>query len=161
MGSGEQAIEILKARTKAFRFVKGQSGNPDGQSRFYHQGRKIAREASPDMRRELIELERNAASRASSSWPNCLFDKLLNARGVPPASRIALTQSRGDRCGLKPAEVEYLTYFRDQEAEDRSSVRIQMRVGRPISPLWLCPPSRPHLTKVQWLLGSLYRSRNR
>jgi hypothetical protein len=60
MGSGEQAIEILKARTKAYRFTKGKSGNPDGQSRFYHECRKIAREASPDMMRELIELARTA-----------------------------------------------------------------------------------------------------
>jgi hypothetical protein len=47
MCSPERRIEILKARTKAFRFPKGQSGNPDGQSRFYHEARKIAREAPP------------------------------------------------------------------------------------------------------------------
>jgi hypothetical protein len=58
--SGGQGIEILKARTRAYRFPKGKSGNPDGQSRFYHQCRKLAREASPDMMRGLIDLAKNA-----------------------------------------------------------------------------------------------------
>src|SRR6266446_5969476 len=45
--SGVRARAEFTARGKAFRFPKGQSGNPDGQSRFYHESRKIAREASP------------------------------------------------------------------------------------------------------------------
>jgi hypothetical protein len=60
ISSPAQRIEILKARTKAFRFPKGQSGNPDGQSRFYHECRKIAREASPDMMRGLVELAKTS-----------------------------------------------------------------------------------------------------
>jgi len=44
------------ARGKAFRFPKGQSGNPDGQSRFYHACRQLAREASPEMMAGLIDL---------------------------------------------------------------------------------------------------------
>jgi hypothetical protein len=60
MSSPAQRIEILKARTKAFRFPKGRSGNPDGQSRFYHEARKIAREASPDAMRELVVLAKTA-----------------------------------------------------------------------------------------------------
>jgi hypothetical protein len=55
-----QNLEVLKAKTKAFRFKKGQSGNPDGQSNFHHQARKLARDASPDMMRELIELAKTA-----------------------------------------------------------------------------------------------------
>jgi hypothetical protein len=44
------------ARGKAFRFPKGQSGNISGQSRFYHECRKLAREASPEMMAGLIDL---------------------------------------------------------------------------------------------------------
>jgi hypothetical protein len=42
------------------RFQRGVSGNPSGQSHFYHQCRKIARAASPEMMRGLIELAKNA-----------------------------------------------------------------------------------------------------
>lgn len=58
--SHEQRVEILKARTKAFRFQRGRSGNPDGQSRFYHEARMLARRAAPEMMKELIELARHA-----------------------------------------------------------------------------------------------------
>jgi hypothetical protein len=56
----DQRTAILKARTRAFRFPKGQSGNPSGQSRFYHEARKIARQASPQAMRDLVELSRTA-----------------------------------------------------------------------------------------------------
>ena len=52
----EQTPAIMRARNKAFRWPKGQSGNPDGQSRYYHVCRKLAREASPEMMRVLIDL---------------------------------------------------------------------------------------------------------
>ena len=42
------------------RFQPGVSGNPSGQSHFYHQCRKIARAASPEMMYGLIELAKNA-----------------------------------------------------------------------------------------------------
>jgi hypothetical protein len=42
------------------RFQPGVSGNPSGQSHFYHQCRKIARAASPEMMYGLIELANNA-----------------------------------------------------------------------------------------------------
>jgi hypothetical protein len=58
--SGALASAEFTARGRAFRFPKGQSGNPDGQSRFYHECRKLAREASPEMMRELIELAKTA-----------------------------------------------------------------------------------------------------
>jgi hypothetical protein len=55
----------LASRTadKAFstRFRPGQSGNPSGQSRLYHECRKLARQASPEMMQELIELARTIA----------------------------------------------------------------------------------------------------
>jgi hypothetical protein len=52
----EQALAIIRARNKAFRWPKGVSGNPDGQSRFYHESRRLAREAGPAMMKVLIEL---------------------------------------------------------------------------------------------------------
>jgi hypothetical protein len=55
-----QAMAEFTARGKAFRFPKGQSGNPDGQSRFYHACRKLAREASREMMAGLIDLAKNA-----------------------------------------------------------------------------------------------------
>src|SRR5690349_6164470 len=52
----EEALERLRTRTKAYRYPKGQSGNPNGQARFYHEARRIAREAGPEMMYGLIEL---------------------------------------------------------------------------------------------------------
>ena len=69
------------ARGKAFRFPKGQSGNPDGQSRFYHECRKIAREASPEMMRGLIDLARTAEDERVRSV--CLI-AVLDRAGVRP-----------------------------------------------------------------------------
>jgi hypothetical protein len=45
----EQSIALIRARNRAFRWPKGQSGNPGGQSRFYHEARKLARRAAPEM----------------------------------------------------------------------------------------------------------------
>src|SRR5215472_4072231 len=50
------------AKNKAFRWRKGQSGNPDGQSRYYHVCRKLAREAGPDMMQVLIDLAKDPAA---------------------------------------------------------------------------------------------------
>jgi hypothetical protein len=81
MSSPEQRIEILKARTKAFRFPKGRSGNPDGQSRFYHEARKIAREASPEAMRELVALAKTAEDERVRAV--CLV-AVLDRAGVKP-----------------------------------------------------------------------------
>jgi hypothetical protein len=59
MHSCGNGIEILKARTKAFRFPKGKSGTPDGQSSFYHECRKLTNRAAPDMMRGLIDHAKN------------------------------------------------------------------------------------------------------
>jgi hypothetical protein len=81
MSSPAQRIEILKARTKAFRFPKGRSGNPDGQSRFYHEARKIAREASPEAMRELVALAKTAEDERVRAV--CLV-AVLDRAGVKP-----------------------------------------------------------------------------
>jgi len=54
------SVAEFTARGKAFRFPKGQSGNLSGQSRLYHECRKLAREASPEMMTGLIDLAKNA-----------------------------------------------------------------------------------------------------
>jgi len=79
--SGVRARAEFTARGKAFRFPKGQSGNPDGQSRFYHQSRKLAREASPEMMRELIHLAKTAEDERVRSV--CLI-AVLDRAGVRP-----------------------------------------------------------------------------
>jgi hypothetical protein len=75
------AMAEFTARGKAYRFAKGQSGNPDGQSRFYHECRKLAREASPDMMAGLIDLAKNAVDERVRSV--CLI-AVLDRAGVRP-----------------------------------------------------------------------------
>jgi hypothetical protein len=84
MHSRGNGIEILKARTKAFRFPKGKSGNPDGQSRFYHECRKLANRAAPDMMRGLIDLAKNAEDERVRSV--CLV-AVLDRAGVRPINK--------------------------------------------------------------------------
>jgi len=76
-----QAMAEFTARGKAFRFQKGQRGNPDGQSRFYHACRKLAREASPEMMAGLIDLAKNAVDERVRSV--CLI-AVLDRAGVRP-----------------------------------------------------------------------------
>ena len=56
----EQALAVMRARNKAFRWPKGVSGNPTGQLLFYHQARKLARRAAPAVMQELIDLALHA-----------------------------------------------------------------------------------------------------
>ena len=58
-GDSAHHLAIMQARNKAFRWPKGTSGNPSGRSRFYHEARKLAREASPEMMKVLIGLARD------------------------------------------------------------------------------------------------------
>jgi hypothetical protein len=84
MYSGGQGLEILKALTKAYRFPKGQSGNLDGKTKFYHQCRKLAREASPEMVRGLIDRGKNAEDERVRSV--CLV-AVLDRAGIRPIDR--------------------------------------------------------------------------
>jgi hypothetical protein len=108
MCSPKQRIEILKARTKAFRFPKGRSGNPDGQSRFYHEARKIAREASPEAMRELVALAKTAEDERVRAV--CLV-AVLDRAGVGPMDHDPSSdnpQPTWDPGSLDPEEREQL-----------------------------------------------------
>ena len=77
----EQTLAVMRARNKAFRWPQGVSGNPTGQSRFYHECRKLAREASPDVMAGLIDLARSAEDERVRSV--CLM-AVLDRAGVRP-----------------------------------------------------------------------------
>jgi hypothetical protein len=102
--SGERARALamaeFTARGKAFRIPKGQSGNPDGQSRFYHECRKIAREASPEMMRGLIDLARSAEDERVRSV--CLI-AVLDRAGVRPVDYDPAEDTPARKPGFDPA----------------------------------------------------------
>jgi hypothetical protein len=100
----EKALERLRTRTKAFRYPKGQSGNPNGQARFYHEARRIAREAGPEMMYGLIELACEAEDERVRSV--CLTAVL-------------------DRGGLKPIDFDP-----DEEAAATSKLSLEERKAR-------------------------------
>ena len=80
----EQSLAVMRARNKAFRWPKGVSGNPGGQAAIYHQCRKLARDASLDMMRGLIDLAKNAEDERVRSV--CLIAALDRA-GVRPIDK--------------------------------------------------------------------------
>ena len=125
MSSPAQRIEILKARTRAFRFPKGRSGNPDGQSRFYHEARKIAREASPEVMRELVTLARTAEDERVRAV--CLV-AVLDRAGVRPMD-------------YDPAQDQVQPTWDPgsldrKEREQLKALLAKMVRNRPADPLW-------------------------
>ncbi len=85
-GGRSRALTMAEftARGKAFRFPKGQSGNSSGQSRFYHECRALAREASPEMMAGLIDLAKNAVDERVRSV--CLI-AVLDRAGIRPIEK--------------------------------------------------------------------------
>jgi hypothetical protein len=69
------------AALKAYRFPKGVSGNPSGMNRYYFECRKLAREASPEIMRELIRLGLTAEDERVKSVA-CVA--VLDRAGVKP-----------------------------------------------------------------------------
>lgn len=80
-GDSENHLTIMQARNKAFRWPKGQSGNPGGLTKTYFECRQLARQASPDMMRELIRLAQNAEDERVRSV--CAI-AVLDRAGVKP-----------------------------------------------------------------------------
>jgi hypothetical protein len=122
--SRENSVEILKARTKAFRFPKGKSGNPDGQSRFYHECRKLANRAAPDMMRGLIELAKSAEDERVRSV--CLV-AVLDRAGIRPIDKPEPDQEprrrRLDPSKYTLEELEFIGEALTLMLEDRSGRR--------------------------------------
>jgi hypothetical protein len=81
----EQALAIMRAKNKAFRWPKGTSGNPSGQSRFYHASRKLAREAGPEMMAVLIGLAQ--ASETDERVRSVCAMAVLDRGGVMPIDK--------------------------------------------------------------------------
>ena len=79
-----QSLAVMRARNKAYRWPKGVSGNPGGQAAIYHQCRKLARDASLDMMRGLVDLAKNAEDERVRSV--CLI-AVLDRAGVMPIDR--------------------------------------------------------------------------
>jgi hypothetical protein len=111
-----QAMAEFTARGKTFRFPKGQSGNPDGQSRFYHACRKLAREASPEMMAGLIELAKNAVDERVRSV--CLI-AVLDRAGVRPIDYIPTEDAAAGRTRFDPS-----LYTPEQLAEIEKILRM-------------------------------------
>ena len=69
------------ATLKAYRYPKGVSGNPSGMNRYYFECRKFAKEASPEIMRELIQLGLTAEDERVKSVA-CVA--VLDRAGVKP-----------------------------------------------------------------------------
>jgi hypothetical protein len=78
----EQTLAVMRAKNTAFRWPKGTSDNPDGQSRFYHECRKLAREAGPETMKVLIELA--LSLEADERVRSVCAVAVLDRRGVRP-----------------------------------------------------------------------------
>jgi hypothetical protein len=78
-------LAVIRARNKAFRWRKGTSGNPSGQSRFYHESRKLAREAGPEMMSVLIGLAKDPA--ADERVRSVCATAVLDRGGVMPIDK--------------------------------------------------------------------------
>jgi hypothetical protein len=110
------AMAQFTARGKAFRFAKGRSGNPDGQSRFYHACRKLAREASPEMMAGLIDLAKHAVDERVRSV--CLI-AVLDRAGVRPTDH----DPAEDAAARKP-KFDPSLYTREQLAQIEATLRM-------------------------------------
>jgi hypothetical protein len=103
-------------------FQPGQSGNPGGMSRFYYECRRIARDASPEMMRGLIELARTAQDER-----------------VKSVALIAVL----DRAGIRPVDydpnAEQSKYYDNMSLEERKArlaelvVRSAQMLGIPLA----------------------------
>jgi hypothetical protein len=90
----EQTLAVLRAKNRAFRWPKGVSGNPDGQSRHYHACGKLARDASPAMMQELIRLAQHAEDERVRSV--CAI-AVLDRAGIRPIDKPEPEQEPSDR----------------------------------------------------------------
>ena len=111
----EQALAVMRARNKAFRWPKGVSGNPTGQSLFYHEARKLGRRAAPTVMQELINLALHAEDERVRSI--CAV-AVLDRAGVRPVD-FDPAEERQERPAFNP---------RDYSPEERNLIERALRL---------------------------------
>ena len=111
----EQALAVMRARNRAFRWPKGVSGNPTGQLLFYHQARKLARRAAPAVMQELIDLALHAEDERVRSI--CAV-AVLDRAGVRPVD-FDPAEERQERPAFNP---------RDYSPEERNLIERALRL---------------------------------
>ena len=73
------------ATLKAYRYPKGVSGNPSEMNRYYFECRKLAKEASPEIMRELIQLGLTAEDeRVKSVACVAVLDRAISSAASSP-----------------------------------------------------------------------------
>ena len=118
----EQTLAVLRARNRAFRWPKGVSGNPDGQSRVYHECRRLARAASPAMMKVLIDLAADAEAdqRVRSVCAVAVLDRAGIRPIDKPEAQREQSNSRFDASKYTVEELEFIGEALTLMLEDRS-----------------------------------------
>ncbi len=126
-GGRSRALTMAEfaARGKAFRFPKGQSGNISGQSWFYHQCRKMARDASPEMMAGLIDLAKNAVDEKVRAV--CLV-AVLDRAGVRPADYDPASDAEQPKLQFDPR-----AYTAEELAKLEEALKLLLE-GRTVAP---------------------------
>jgi hypothetical protein len=125
----EQTLAVLRAKNRAFRWPKGVSGNPDGQSRVYHECRRLARAASPAMMKVLIDLA--ADPEADQRVRSVCAVAVLDRAGIRPIDKPEPDQEprrRLDPSKYTREELDLIAEGLRLMLEDRSGP--EGRVGR-------------------------------
>ncbi len=107
-GDSQQHLAIMQARNKAFRWPKGQSGRTPS-AKLYHEARAIARQASPEMMRRLVDLAQNSEDDRVASV--CAI-AVLDRAGVKPIdfdpAEDKQNKPRFDPRAFAPAELDII-----------------------------------------------------
>ena len=121
----EQTLAVLRAKNRAFRWPKGVSGNPDGQSRVYHECRRLARAASPAMMKVLIDLaaDPEADQRVRSVCAVAVLDRAGIRPIDKPEAQREQSNSRFDASKYTVEELEFIGEALTLMLEDRSGRR--------------------------------------
>ena len=132
----EQTLAVLRAKNRAFRWPKGVSGNPDGQSRVYHECRRLARAASPAMMKVLIDLA--ADPEADQRVRSVCAVAVLDRAGIRPIDKPEPDQEpRRPRLDTSKYSLEELKFI-----GEALRLMLEDRSGRPAaaSKSQLLPP---------------------
>ena len=129
----EQTLAVLRAKNRAFRWPKGVSGNPDGQSRVYHECRRLARAASPAMMKVLIDLA--ADPEADQRVRSVCAVAVLDRAGIRPIDKPEPDQEpRRPRLDTSKYSLEELKFIGEAlrlMLEDRSGRQTKQEILSP------------------------------